>query len=95
MSAKVVMNPNAKDAKCFGLITMSTESEADKAIARLNTHKLHERVITCERPRKDNAVLKKVRPPPASTDKKVTWCLSMGSEMCCMTLSNPIPQWPE
>ena len=49
MSAKVVMNPNAKEAKCFGLVTMSQESEADTAIQKLNGYKLHSKDIVTSR----------------------------------------------
>ena len=49
MSAKVVMNPNAKEAKCFGLITMSKESEADVCIQKLNGYKLHSKEIVTAR----------------------------------------------
>ncbi|KAL5255915.1 hypothetical protein ACHWQZ_G011213 [Mnemiopsis leidyi] len=61
MSAKVVMNPNAKEAKCFGLVTMSQESEAEVAIQKLNGYKLHNKDIVTSRPKKDNAVLRKMR----------------------------------
>lgn len=61
MSAKVVMNPNAKEAKCFGLVTMSQESEAETAIQKLNGYKLHNKEIVTSRPKKDNAVLRKMR----------------------------------
>ena len=49
MSAKVVMNPNAKEAKCFGLVTMSQESEAETAIQKLNGYKLHNKEIVTSR----------------------------------------------
>ena len=49
MSAKVVMNPNAKEAKCFGLVTMSQESEAETAILKLNGYKLHNKEIVTSR----------------------------------------------
>ena len=49
MSAKVVMNPNAKEAKCFGLVTMSQESEAEVAIQKLNGYKLHNKEIVTSR----------------------------------------------
>lgn len=51
MSAKVVMNPNAKEAKCFGLVTMSQESEAEVAIQKLNGYKLHNKDIVTSRVR--------------------------------------------
>jgi RNA recognition motif-containing protein len=49
MSAKVVMNPNAVEAKCFGLVTMSQESEAETAIQKLNGYKLHNKEIVTSR----------------------------------------------
>jgi RNA recognition motif-containing protein len=45
VSVDVMTNPNSGESRCFAFITMSAQSEADKAVSMFNAYLLDEHIL--------------------------------------------------